>query len=248
MPAAASKSRKSFFDMRRPINWVIVILLGLSLCSLFGIQVSVFGLSIVPDGKLEGNDASRFEDRAEQIESKLARGPQSPELLLALSLAHLHAGNELRKGMPSKEEAARALQQYREASAAWSKYLNATDSLSPEALQQIAPMFLILGENAQDAPHLKKELRRAVRAYEILAKQSPSINTLMLLAYYRYGAFERKAAQAAGAEALALAVAPAEKARIKSVLAEYAQRTDESEVRLKEIVKTIGASSKEAQK
>lgn len=124
---------------------------SLVLCAIAGIRIAPFGLTIVPGETLRGNDASRFEDRAAQIEHKLTSDSQNPELLLTLSLVHLHAGNELRKGMPSQEEATRALRHYREASAAWSKYLGATDSLDPEAVMQVVPMFLIFGDYVPEA-------------------------------------------------------------------------------------------------
>lgn len=244
--AAGDKEHRMVFDIRgkrrnvvKVVYAVLAVLMGLSLFLVTGAGNigSLFG-----GGSEAGAGAVIYEEQAERLERKLVKSPEDPELLLALTRAQLNAGNQL---VETNSEGATALtteavQKYREASATWSEYLKATKEPSPSGAQLMAPTFVTLAESSRSGPEFEENMQAASESAEIVADKRPNLNSLSTLAYYRYFAFDKPAAEKARAEAVALTTAKFERENLENQLDEYKKRAGEVEKQ----VKAFNAASK----
>lgn len=217
---------------------MLALLAGLTLF-IAGGSGSISGIFGDSNGGSGDSGDGRYEDQAVRIERKLLKSSKDPALLLALATARLHAGNELIEGK-SKDSATEAVQQYRQASDSWSEYLGATSEPNIGAAKAIAPMFITLAEASHGIPEFEAEMLIAAEAAEIVANRDPSINSTVSLAYYRYFAFDKKAAETAGAKAVGLAGSQPEREKIERTLSEYEQRAGEVKTQLKTISQELG--------
>ncbi|MGN6586309.1 MAG: hypothetical protein ACTHKT_02400, partial [Solirubrobacterales bacterium] len=127
--ASGGKEHRMLFDLKRGkrktavkvVYAVLAVLMGLSLFLVTG------GLSLNELFNSNGGGSSEaikpYEEQAERLEAKLRKDPENPQHLLSLARARVTAGNTLLSGEEvSEEHLVEGLQQYQQASSAWSEY------------------------------------------------------------------------------------------------------------------------------
>jgi hypothetical protein len=199
---------------------------------LVGIGLLLLVNTLAGDGRSDG-EASRYEDRARQIEQRLIVSPQDPKFLLQLAGARFHVAGQMIKG-GHRQSSEEVVQQNRLASQAWSKYLEVAREPDRSAAEAMQPVYVSLAEAAPDAAKYREEMRKAALASEIDAKQAPSVDALMTLAYYRDFAFDWKAADRAATDALALARMGPDLEKVQRALSEYRQLARETKSQMTE--------------
>lgn len=254
--AQGNKEHRMLFDIRgkrrhvvKVVYAILAILMGLSLFLVTGIGNigSLFG----GGGSESNGNAVVYEEQAQRIERKLAKSPEDPELLMALTRAQLNAGQQLVQTTSEGQIALtpETIQQYRLASDTWFEYLQATDEPSPSGAQLMAPTFVTLAEAGRTAAEFEENMDAAAEAAGIVAKKRPTLNSLSTLAIYQYFAFERAAAEKTRAAAIAQTNGKFEREKLENQLDEYKKRSGEAEAQLKELERankaTGGQESKE---
>lgn len=207
--AQGSKEHRMVFDVRgrrkhvvRVVYALLAVLMGLSLFLVVG------GLNLgelfSSNGSGASNLAQPYEEQAERVEVKLKKSPEDPELLQALTRARVTAGNSLLSSEPGEEDLTNALQQYQQASSAWSEYQEATKEPSAGTAQLVAPALLALAERSRTYDQAQRNIEAATEAQKIVAQQRPTLNAFSTLALYTYFTGDYKAAEAAQAKAAKL--------------------------------------------
>lgn len=256
MAKQGDNEHRMVFDIRgkrrnvvKVVYAILAVLMGLSLFLVTGAGSigDLFGGS----GSESGAGAKVYEEQATRIERKLAKSPEDPELLLALTRAQLNAGNQLVEQNSAGQTVltTETVQKYQQASETWSDYLKATNEPSPNGAQLIAPTFVTLAESSRSAGEFEENMQSAAEAAEIVAKKRPSLNSLSTLAYYDYFAFDNAGAEKARTEAIALTKEKFERENLENQLDEYKKRAGEVEKQIKSIEKAskaTGANGKEA--
>lgn len=222
--AVGSADKKASGIPARVRRWAVAIL-----AMVVGIGLLLLVNSLIGGGG-GGGEAGRYEDEAEQLEGRLVLSPRDPELLLNLAGARYHvAGQMIKDG--SRQVSDEVVQQSRLASQAWSEYLEVASKPNAVAAKAMEPILVALAEAAPDVAAYREEMRKAAQASEIVAKQTPSVDALMTLAYYRDFSFDWKSADRAAADALALARRGPDFEEVQHALVEYRQLARETKRR-----------------
>ncbi|HET9676334.1 MAG TPA: hypothetical protein VFP21_02380 [Solirubrobacterales bacterium] len=243
------------FDIRRGrrktavkvVYAVLAVLMGLSLFLVTG------GINL---GELFGSNGGgssevikSFEEQAERTEAKLRKDPENPQLLLALARTHVTAGNTLRSGeKPSEEDVVESLQQYQQASSAWSEYTKTTKEPNPGVAQLMAPALLALAEASRTLPESAANIKAASAAAKVVADQRPTLNSLYILSLYTYFTGDYAAAEKAEAEAIKQTKAKSEGELVEKQLKEAKERSEKFLKELKKVEAAEEAAGKEAAK
>ncbi|HVY96894.1 MAG TPA: hypothetical protein VHA54_08040 [Solirubrobacterales bacterium] len=243
MAASGGEQRRMVFDIRgrrrnvvKVVYAILALLMGLSLF----LVVGPFNVANLFGGSETSNASAVFVEQAENVEAKLRKDPEDPELLLRLTKARINAGNasaELNPetGAPQFTEEGKA--ELERASEAWSKYLKATDEPSPGGAQAAAPMFFSLAQLARTGPEAEINLRAAAKAQQIVAEQRPSLGSLSTLAIYRNYSFDYAGAKKAEKEAEKYANTKFERESLGNELSQVEKRAKEFQKQLAEIAK-----------
>ncbi|HSS32278.1 MAG TPA: hypothetical protein VLL27_03255 [Solirubrobacterales bacterium] len=256
MAKQGDNEHRMVFDIRgkrrnvvKVVYAILAVLMGLSLFLVTGIGNigDLFGGS----GSESGAAAKVYEEQSTRIERKLAKSPEDPDLLLALTRAQLNAGNQLVEQNSAGQTVITTdtVRKYQQASETWSEYLKATNEPSPNGAQLIAPTFVTLAESSRSTGEFEENMQSAAEAAEIVAKKRPSLNSLSTLAYYDYFAFDNAGAEKARAEATELTKGKFERENLENQLDEYKKRAEEVEKQIKAVEKAnkaSGASGKES--
>jgi hypothetical protein len=219
---------------------VLALLMGLSLFLVVG-PVNIG--SLLGGGSSGTSAAAQFEEQAERIEIKLKKSPEDSDLLGSLTRARINAGNSAVEANAQGQRVltTEAVDQYQQASDAWSRYLKSTDEPSPNIAQVIAPTLVTLAE-ISGANEFKANVDAAAAAQQIVADQRPSIGSLTTLAIYRYFAFEYARARKIEAEAVALAKGKFESESIENQLQPYEKAAKGAQKELEKLEQNSNSS------
>jgi hypothetical protein len=244
---AKKDEHRMLFDLRggrkknvvKVVYALLAVLMGLSLFLVIG----GFNLAeLFNNGSSSGDAAKPYEEQAERIEVKLRKEPENPELLLALTRAHVNAGNaqvSVNEQTGAQEFTTESVQEFQEANQSWSEYLKATDEPSVGLALVMSPTLLRLAEVSSSFQQAAITIGSAAEAQKIVAEQRPSINSLTTLALYTYFTGDFEAANKARAEAKKEAGSKQEREAIDKQL-------DEAEKRAKTFRKELAKVEKEA--
>lgn len=244
--ASSGKERRMVFDIRgrrrnvvKVVYAILAVLMGASLFLVVG-PLNVGELFNGNGGS--GEAAKPFEEQAERIERELRKDPEDPELLLALTRAHVNAGNSLYSinSNGTRSITVPAFQQLQQASETWTEYLKAEAKEPNTGLAQLmAPAYIALAESSRTLNEAEVNLQAATDAQKIVAVQRPSLNSLTTLAYYTYFTFDYPAAEKARKEAKGFANSSSEREAVDTQLDEVKKRAEEFEKRLKAAEKQV---------
>jgi len=240
------------FDIRgrrkhvvRVVYAILALLMGASLF----LVVGPFNL-----GNLIGNSGTantKFEqERAERIEKKLVREPNSETLLLALARARIASGGALAETNPETGQplaTAESIAEYDRAIEAWNRYLKQAKSPNPSAALVIAKTYFQLAEISGSLEEAETNVEKAAATQRIVAEARPNVGSLTTLAIYEYFANDFAAGDKATQQAAAKAP-KAEAKEIKKQLAEYRARGKAFETQKKEFAQQEQKQGKEALK
>lgn len=225
---------------------VLAVLMGLSLFLVTG-GISLSQLFSNNGGS--GEVIKPYEEQAERLEAKLRKDPENPQYLLSLARARVTAGNTLVSGEEvSEEHLIEGLQQYQQASSAWSEYLKATDEPNVGIAQLMAPALLTLAERSRTLTESEANIEAASEAAKLVADQRPTLNSLYTYALYTYFTGDYGAAEKAEAEALKQTKAKFEAEQVEKQLKESKERAEKFQKELKKIEAAEKAAGKEAAK
>jgi hypothetical protein len=222
--AQGGNEHRMLFDLQRGrrrtavkvVYAILAVLMGFSLFLVVG-PLNI-GELFNSSGSSSTDAAQPYEEQAERLEVKLKRDPENPDLLGALTRAHINAGNTLVVINPETGERGstrQSRQEYEEAVEAWSRYVKAADKPSPNVAQVVAPAFVALTLASKTVPEAKRNLREAVAAQQMVAEARPSRGSISTLAIYQYFNGETKAAEKAEKELLGLTHAKFEREELE---------------------------------
>lgn len=230
--AKGDKEHQMLFDLRgkrrnvvKVVYATLAVLMGLSLFLVIG------GFNIAElfsSGTGTGNAAEIYEEQIERIEGRLEKEPEDPNLLTALTRAHINAGNSQITTTASGEESfsLEAIQQWEQAYQSWSDYLKATDEPSGGLALLVSPTLVRLAELSGSFQKAAIQIQAAVDAQKIAAKRLPSVNSFTTLAQYTYFTDDFPAAEKARAQAKKLATGKPEREAIDKQLDESKKRAE----------------------
>ncbi|HEX6154339.1 MAG TPA: hypothetical protein VFZ19_12545, partial [Solirubrobacterales bacterium] len=203
----------------------LAVLMGLSLFLVIG------GFNIAElfqSNSAGGEAAEQFEEQAGRIEAKLAKDPQNPDLLVALTRAQINTGNSLVTVEDNGQQVLtrEAIQEYQKANDTWIKYLKATEEPSVGLALLVAPTMFRLAENSRTLFEARTNVEGAVEAQKVVAEQRPNINAFSTLAYYTYFTGDFEAAEAAEAKAKSFTKSKAEAKSVEDQLKEVRQNAE----------------------
>jgi hypothetical protein len=250
--AQGGKEHRMVFDVRgrrkhvvRVVYALLAVLMGLSLFLVVG-SVNL-GELFSSNGGGSANAAQPYEEQAEHLEAKLKREPEDPELLLALTRAHVNAGNSLVQINPETGERGatpESRQQYQEAADAWTRYLKVAGEPSPNLAQVVAPAFVALTLASKTAHEARRNLAEAVAAQKMVAKARPSRGSLSTLAIYQYYNGEPKAAEKAEQQLLNETTVKSERKELEKQFAGVRKQGEEQQALYKRVEKEEEAAAK----
>jgi hypothetical protein len=249
----AKDEHRMLFDLQRGrrrtavkvVYAILAVLMGASLFLVVG-PLNI-GELFNSNGSSSTEAAKPYEEQAERLEAKLKREPEDGDLLLALTRAHINAGNSLVVINPETGEqgaTAESRQEYQQAADAWSRYLKATDEPSPNLAQVVAPAFVSLTLASKTVPEAKRNLQEAVAAQQMVADARPSLGSLSTLTIYKYFNGEFKAAEKAEKELLKLTHAKSEREELKKQLESTRKEGKAQQALYKEVEKEEEAAAK----
>jgi hypothetical protein len=238
------------FDIRgrrkhvvRVVYAILALLMGASLF----LVVGPFSI-----GNLIGNSGTantKFEqERAERLEKKLVREPESEALLVALTRARIAAGNLEIATNPetgASELSAEGQANYARGLETWQRYLKQAESPNPAVAHIVAETYFRLAQGSPNLEGAEENLEGAADAQRIAAAGQPNLNTLSTLAMFEY--FNGNFAAGDKAAKRATATAPKEEAKeVKKKLGEFRLRGKQLENQKKEFAKLEKKQGKEA--
>jgi hypothetical protein len=250
----ADGERRMLFDTRgrrkhviRVIYAILALLMGASLFLVIG----PFNLGeLVGNSGSSGNASEVFDEQAERIERRLAKDPQDEQLLLALTRAHVNAGNAQIEVAAEGEVptlSSEGRKDFAAALEAWNRYLKqAGDEPSPTVAQLVGIAFLRLAEASLSVPEATEHIATATKAQRIAAEERPNINSLSTLGIYEYFNGEYAAGDKTTKRAAAAATSKAEAKAVERQLAEYRKNSKAFAKQRKEAAKFQGEASKES--
>lgn len=243
MAASGGEQRRMVFDIRgrrrnvvKVVYAILALLMGLSLF----LVVGPFNVANIFGGSETGNASAAFVEQAENVERRLRKDPENPELLLSLTKARINAGNasaELNPETGAAQVTEEGQAELLRASESWSKYLKATDEPSVGGAQVAAPMFFTLAQLARSGTEAETNLHAAAKAQQIVAEQRPSLGSLSTLAIYRNYSFDYAGAKQAEKEAEKYANTKFERENLGNELSQIEKRAKEFQKQLAEIAK-----------
>ncbi len=225
---------------RHVVKFVYAVLALLMGASLFLVVGPVNIGNLLGGGSESSNASAIFVEQAENVERKLRKDPENPELLLSLTKARINAGNasaELNPETGAPQVTEEGQGELQRASEAWSKYLKATDEPSVGGAQAAAPMFFTLAQLARSGSEAETNLHAAAKAQQIVAEQRPSLGSLSTLAIYRNYSFDYAGAKQAEKEAEKYANTKFERENLGNELSQIEKRAKEFQKQLAEIAK-----------
>jgi uncharacterized membrane protein YdfJ with MMPL/SSD domain len=250
MASGGNKEHKMLFDIRRGrrktavkvVYAVLAVLMGLSL---FLVTGGINLGELFSDNSSGGGEAAKpYEEQAERLEAKLRKDPEDAQLLMGVARAHVTAGNSLLSQEPTEEDLLEALQQYQQASSAWSEYVKTTKEPNAGVAQLMAPALLTLAERSRTLPESAANVKAATEAQKIVAEQRPTLNSYSTLALYTYFTGDYAAAEKAKAEAKKLTNAEFEAEQLDKGLKEAKERSEKFLQELKKVEAAEKASAK----
>ena len=238
------------FDIRgrrkhvvRVVYAILALLMGASLFLVVGPNI----------GGLVGNSGSTeaskiLDEQAEEVEARLSRDEDDPNLLLAVARARVAAGNAEAEVNPQTGAPvlnAEALRDFEQATQIWNVYLKETDEVNPSGALLMANTFFTLAEAGTNIEEIVTNIEGAATAQRLATEARPSTGFLTTLARYEYLTGDFKAADAAGEKAKGKATAQ-EKKQIEEQITESRQRGKQWENEKKRFAKTEKEQGKEA--
>jgi hypothetical protein len=242
------------FDVRgrrkhvvRVVYAILAVLMGASLFLVVG-PVNVG--SLIGNGGEASNAGKINQEQVQRIEEKLQREPESEELLLALTRAHILAGGALSEvnpetglPVPTRE----ALLEYSAALETWPRYAKQTDEPNPSVAHAVAETYLKIAEFSASVEEADANIKKAAQTQRIAAEAQPSLGSLSLLATYEYFAGNYAEGDKLTAEA-ASKTTKTEAKEVKKKLAATRARAKQYEKEVREFVKAEEEKGKEALK
>ncbi|HVO54990.1 MAG TPA: hypothetical protein VMT37_11320 [Solirubrobacterales bacterium] len=248
--ASGGGEHRMVFDIRgkrrHVVKFVYAILAVLMGLSLF-LVVGPVNIGALLGTSSSGTSATKqFEEEAERFEVRLKKEPEDSDVLAALTRARINAGNAAVETNSEGQTVitSETIQQYQQASDAWSKYLKSTDEPSANLAQQVSPVLINIAE-ASGLNEFEANVNAAAEAQQIVAEQRPSLGSLTTLAIYQYFTFDYAQARKTEAEAVALANGKFERESIENQLQPYEKRAKEVQKeleRIEKISKSAGSS------
>lgn len=245
--AQGDNEHRMLFDLRgkrrnlvKVVYATLAVLMGLSLFLVIG----GFNIAELFQGNnASGEAAEQFEERAERIEAKLAKSPEDPDLLVALTRAQINTGNSLVTIEDNGQQVMTldAVQEFEKASDTWTKYLKATDEPSVGLALLVAPTMFRLAETAPSLQQARRNVTDAAEVQKLVAEQRPDVNSYSTLAYYLYFTGDFKAAEEAEEKAESFAKEKSAKESIQQQLAEVRQRGKEFDKQIQEVERKVNA-------
>lgn len=228
------------FDVRGKRRGVVKVVYAI-LALLMGLSLFLLGaggsLSSIFGGNGSSTSASQvFEEQAQRIERKLVKNPEDPSLLLNLTRTRVNAGNAA-AGVTSTGEVAQTLEsreQFNEASAAWSEYLEATDEPNPGVAQLMSNTLFTLAGISSSSAEAEANVQAAAEAQAIVAKNRPSVGSLSTLSLFKLYTFQYAEAEKVKKEAIALMNSKFERESFENQYEEVEKRAKEFQKQLKE--------------
>jgi hypothetical protein len=245
--------RRMVFDIRgrrkHAVKFVYAILALLMGASLF-LVVGPAPLSDLFGTKSATESAAKaLEEQAEQIEVKLKKSPDDPQLLQNLTRARINAGNSLATVNPETggvEITAEGRAQLEKASSAWSEYLKATDEPTAGTAQLMAPALFSLAETSRSVGEVEANFQASAAAQQIVADSRPSLGSLSTLAIYSLYSFKYAEAAKARKEAAKYANTKFERENLGNELEEIEKRAHEIQKQFAEANKASKGQAKES--
>ncbi len=231
---ASSGERRLLFDTRgkrrhviRVVYAILALLMGGSLFLVVG-PVNIAEL-LGNNQSSSSSAASVLHEQAERIERRLAKDPTNEALLLSATRTRIAAGNaQVEVGgegeAPVVPESAHS--DFEMALVSWNGYLKqAGDEPSASAAQLVAGTFFRLAESgSRSLEEIQLNVRNAVVAQRIAARQQPTLGSLSSLAIYEYFSGNPAAGDKAAKRAAAAVPSKTEAKGIEKQLAEYRKR------------------------
>jgi hypothetical protein len=250
--AQGGKEHRMLFDLQRgrrrtAVKVVYAILAVLMGASLFLVVGPLNIAELFNGGGGSSNAAQPYEEQAERLEAKLKREPENPDLLLALTRAHINAGNSLVTINPETGEqgaTVQSRQEFQQAADAWTRYQEATDRPSPNLAQVVAPAFVALTFGSRTVPEAKGNLQEAVDAQKMVVDARPSRGSISTLAIYQYYNGETKAAEKSERELLDLTHAKFEREELKKQLESTRKQAQQQQALYKQVEKEEAEAAK----
>jgi hypothetical protein len=249
--AQGGKEHRMLFDLQRGrrrtavkvVYAALAVLMGLSLFLVVG-SLNIGELFSSNGSSGGGEVAKPYEEQAERLEAKLKKAPEDEQLLVGLTRARVTAGNSLLSSEPDEEDLTAALQQYQQASSAWSEYLDATDEPNAGTAQLVAPALLSLAERSRTYEQAQRNVEAASEAQKIVAEQRPTLNSYSTLALYTYFTGDYKAAEAAQAKAAKLTREKFEREQLDKQMEEVKKNAEKFQKGRKEAAAAEKAAAK----
>jgi hypothetical protein len=249
---AGSGERRMVFDLRGRRRYVVKVVYAiLALLMAISLFIVVGPINI---GSLIGSGATSsasdvLEEQVDQVEARLRRKPDDPQLLLSLTRARASLANSLAEvtatGQPQQTVASR--EQLEKATAAWGEYVKASGrQASTSGAQLAAGLYFTLAQTSRTYPEAERNLKAAAGAERIVAEKTPSIGSLSTLAIYQYYGGEPKAAEATEKKALAEANSKQEEKALTKQFKSVKKQVKEFAKRAKEAAKAEKGRGKEA--
>lgn len=193
---------------------ILALLMGLSLFILAGGG----GIGSIFNSGGASNDAaiSQLEDQAARIERKIAKDPENPDLLLALTRNQVSTANLMSDVGPNQEPVVtvESRQQLEKASATWSEYLEKTDEPAFGGAQLMSTTLFTLANNSPSFNDAVNNVAAAAEAQQIVAELQPSLGSLSTAALYTLYTFEYGKAEKLLKEAKAFTAAKPEREQL----------------------------------
>lgn len=215
---------------------ILALLMGLSLFLLGagGSLSSLFG-----GGSSTSSATKAFEEQAQRIERKLVKNPEDPNLLLNLTRTRVNAGNAA-VSLGANGEQVQTLEsqeQFNEASAAWSEYLETTDEPNSGIAQLMSNTLFTLANISRTTAEAEANITAAAEAQTVVAEKRPSVGSLSTQAFYLLYTFDYAAAEKAKKEAAALTSSKPERESLENQYDEIEKRAREFQKQVKEVAK-----------
>lgn len=252
--ASSRKEHRMVFDIRgrrryavKVVYAILALLMGVSLFLVVG-PVNIGEIFSNESGS--ANLAAQFESEAEELEVRIRKQPENPNLYVGLMRARVNAARSLYKiGEEERQEPTpQAVQQLQLASEAWSNYLKATDEPTVGVAQSMAPQLMTLASYGGALAEVKANVAAAVAAQKIVAEARPSLGSLSNYAFYSAINGEYAQARKIAKEAQKYANSKLERENLQTELKRYEEVGHEFRKNAKEVEKREAAAGGGKQK
>jgi hypothetical protein len=241
--ARGKNEHRMVFDVRGKRRGVVKVVYAI-LALLMGLSLFLLGaggsLSSIFGGNGSTSSATKaFEEQAERIERKLVKSPEDENLLLSLTRTRVNAGNSA-VTISSTGEQGQTLEsqeQFNQASAAWSEYLEVADKPNSGVAQLMSNTLFTLAGISRTSAEAEANIKAAAEAQTIVAEQRPSVGSLSTQALYLLYTFDYAAAAKAKKEAVALTTSKFGRENFENQYEETKKQAKEFQKQLKEAEK-----------